>query len=218
MSTKITTPELVKQIKDDFDDVYDAGYAKGKVDGGDSSYYDTFWDIYQKKGQPCQYQFAFARGRFDDTNYNPKYPIVTDSSSGGAASMYYGTNISNTKVTIDISRTAGVSGMFNYCYYLVTIPKIVVSETTGALAFYQCPKLENVTVEGIIANNWEATDAPLTRKSILSIYDALSTTTTGNTVTFKKTAVNAAFTDEEWKTLTDAKPNWEFKLYEKGEG
>ncbi len=52
----------------------------------------------------------------------------------------------------------------------------------------------------------------LSKKSITSIINVLSDTAFEQTVTFKKTAKEAAFTDDEWTELTSTKPNWTFSL------
>lgn len=52
----------------------------------------------------------------------------------------------------------------------------------------------------------------LTKASITSVVNVLSTTATGKTVTFSKTAVNREFTDEEWATLANTRSNWTINL------
>ena len=54
--------------------VYDAGYAKGQAEGGDS-YYDEFWDAYQDYGKRTNYTSAFAGLGWKDA-FHPKYDIV----------------------------------------------------------------------------------------------------------------------------------------------
>jgi hypothetical protein len=75
----------------------------------------------------------------------------------------------------------------------------------------------------VIAANIEfAQSKNLTRASIESIVNALSTTTSGKTVTFSRAAVNKAYeTSEgandgadspEWYSLIDTRSNWTFNL------
>lgn len=52
----------------------------------------------------------------------------------------------------------------------------------------------------------------LNKASFESIINALSTTASGKTVTFSKTAKEAAFTADEWAVLIATKPNWTFSL------
>lgn len=44
------------------------------------------------------------------------------------------------------------------------------------------------------------------------VIPALSVTATGKTIEFKKTAKEAAFTEEEWNELIALRPNWTFKM------
>jgi hypothetical protein len=93
-------------------------------------------------------------------------------------------------------------------------------------AFYYCSGLTELRfMEGsVIAANIEfAQSKNLTRASIESIVNALSTTTSGLTATFSKVAVDKAFetsegandgsTTGEWLPYTaTARPNWNFSL------
>lgn len=97
----------------------------------------------------------------------------------------------------------------------VTIDKIkVASATTYSGAFDSMVDLENLLVEGTIGTNgfnvkWST---KLTRESLVSIINALSTTTSGLSVSLSQEAVNAAFTTDEWNTLIATKPNWTISL------
>lgn len=208
--SKLFDPQKLVTIAENQQKVYNAGYEKGKTDN-----YNTFWDKFQNYGKPegAHYEHAFSYSKFDDTNYNPKYPIICRNHSNAAGSMFYAATITDTKVPIDLTNTTRCVGIFAYCYNLVTINKLIVHEgLTGDMSIPDSARLENVTIEGTIVTNWNIPKAPLTRDSIQSIYNALSTTTTGKTLTLNKTAVNAAFTDDEWRALTDAKSNWTFTL------
>ena len=86
--------------------------------------------------------------------------------------------------------------------------------TSFSACFSYCTALKNLTFKdgSIIATNIDLQYSPLTKESIISVVSALSPTVTGQTVTFKKSAKEAAFTDEEWAELTATKPNWTFNL------
>lgn len=58
------------------DDVYSAGYEKGKSEGGGDSFYDTFWDARQSNGTPCDYSYAFYGKTWTTETFKPKYDIV----------------------------------------------------------------------------------------------------------------------------------------------
>ena len=208
----MTTAEKLTTIAENQEKVYNTGHEKGKAEE-----YDTFWDTFQNYGKPegAHYEDAFAHGRFDDSNYNPKYPIICRNHNNAAGSMFYASNVTDTKVPIDLTNTTRCNGIFSYCYNLVTINKLIVHERlTTDIHISDSSRLENVTIEGTIVTNWNLPKAPLRRDSILSIYRALSTDVADKTLTLNKAAVNAAFTDEEWKALTDAKDNWTYTLYE----
>ena len=84
----MTVAEKILRAKDDYDAVYESGYAKGQAEGGDSeeaynegfeagkkSEYDTFWDEYQEKGAPHMHHYKFAGTKWNDNTFKPKYDI-----------------------------------------------------------------------------------------------------------------------------------------------
>lgn len=143
-------------------------------------------------------------------------------------------------VVLDTSKATTLSRLFDYCYHIteyptidlsslttltiqrmfgdnsrvVTIEKIIVKDTIAPTdAFRNCSKLKNIVIEGTIGQNgfnfqWST---ELSKESITSIVNALSTTASGKTITLSKTAVNNAFgstTSEEWLALVNAHTNW----------
>lgn len=127
--------------------------------------------------------------------------------------MYYVTRIG----VIDTRKAipATVASVFAYCWALVTIDKFIITETSSlATCFVQCHALENLTIEGTIGTTglnlqWST---KLSKASITSVVNALSSTTSGLSVTLSKTAVNAAFTTAEWTALAATKSNWTLNL------
>lgn len=74
--------------------------------------------------------------------------------------------------------------------------------------------LEEIRFEGVIGQNgldlhWSK---KLSKASIESIINHLSTTTSGLTVTLSQEAVNNAFTAEEWAALIATRTNWTISL------
>lgn len=74
--------------KADYDAVYEAGYAKGKSEGGDTTAayeqgvadgkqaeYDDFWDAVQVNGTRKAYAFVFAGAGWTEKNFKPKYDM-----------------------------------------------------------------------------------------------------------------------------------------------
>lgn len=109
-----------------------------------------------------------------------------------------------------------ISTMFNNDTALVTIRKITFpnKSLTATNVFNNLPALENIEIGGTIAVgglNFQ-TSTKLTKASITSIINALSTSTSGLTITFSKTAKEAAFTSVEWTTLENTKSNWTISL------
>ena len=121
--------------------------------------------------------------------------------------------------------TSSMSGVFGNATNLETIDKLILTENVGFSGWFtSCAVLKNLTIEGTIGKNgFSVADSPLlTKESLTSIINALSTTTSGLTVTLSKTAVNNAFetasgladgsTSPEWTSLTGTKTNWTISL------
>ena len=104
---------------------------------------------------------------------------------------------------------------FSNCTSLKKIAKITLDEETGFdAAFQKCTSLEEITIDGTIGQNGfnVGHSTKLNKASITSIINALSSTTSGLTVTLSKTAVNNAFTTDEWNALINTKTNWTISL------
>ena len=133
--------------------------------------------------------------------------------TGANEYVFYSANIGELGV-IDTSKMSNFGYSFSYCA-VETIKKLIVAEiTTFYATFNYARSLVNITFEGVIGYNglnlqWST---KLSKASIESIINALSTTTSDKTVTLSKTAKEAAFTDEEWAALIATKPNWTISL------
>ena len=126
---------------------------------------------------------------------------------------------------IGMQVASGYAYTFYYCEAMHTIDVLRSDENTAwNNAFSACKALQNLTIEGTIAKNGFSVSAcvSLSKKSIESIIAALSTTTTGLTVTFSAASVNKAFetsegandgsTSTEWTALTAEHNNWTIAL------
>lgn len=234
--------EKLQTIAENEQRVYNAGYQKGKAEGGDSeaaynngfeagkqSEYDSFWDVYQNYGNAAYYYDAFSSKRFTDENYNPKYDIICAESINSGCKVFYETEITDTKVSITAPRELvgiyepHINEMFRGAKKLKTIRKLIVSPITNYInTFVACTALENIIIEGVIARDFKIQYSPLTRESITNVYNALSTDTSDKTVAFSLSAVNKAFetsegladgsTSDEWTSLIATKPNWTIAL------
>ena len=142
-------------------------------------------------------------------------------------------------VTLDFSQCTNFNETFSYCKFdrigvvdttsatnlgttfsnsgMRTIDKLVLKSDgsqTFSSPFNNCTNLENIIIEGVIGKNGFNIQhsTKLSKASIESIINALSITTSGLTVTLSKTAVNNAFTTDEWNTLIATKSNWTISL------
>lgn len=133
----------------------------------------------------------------------------------------FGTFFSNSlSVRLPTTSTVSASYLNNIFQnsYAETIDKLILkndgSQTFSTSMFASCSLLKNIVIEGIIGQNgfnisWSKL---LTKESITSIINALSSITAGLTVTISLTAVNTAFSSEEWETLAATKSNWTISL------
>jgi hypothetical protein len=197
--------EKLITIAENQEKVYNAGYEKGKAEGGDN-YYDTFWDTFQNNGssEGAHYMYAFSYNRFSDKNFNPKYDIICSAASASAERMFYNNSeITSINKTIDVTKTNSLGFTFG-CYRpsgstqkdsaIETIKKLIVNENnTFSSTFVLCSSLKSLTIEGSIGNSISLQWSPLNKESILSVLGALAAVDSTMTCTFKKTAVNTAF-------------------------
>lgn len=132
--------------------------------------YDRFWDAFQDNGRRTIYSSAFAYGGWGDSSYNPKYTIKPTSCN----TMFLQTNITDTKVDIDLTGDGTQKfSMFQYSK-LKTIRKLIVKESNGLSdQFTGCSALKHITFEGVIGQRIDFQWCPLSRTSIDNIFDHL---------------------------------------------
>lgn len=201
--------------------VYDSGHKVG-FEKGKQAEWNAFWDAYQENGNRTDYRYGFAGVGWTESTYNPKYPIVTASYT--ATSMYQYALVTKVK-NVDFSNVLNYfTSIFNSCTKLKTIENIKLpTNCQGAFtgSFNNCTALEEFSFTGTIQNNgidlhWST---KLNKASIERIINALSTTTSGLTITLSKVAVNNAFginvddastypEGSEYYNLRNSKPNW----------
>jgi hypothetical protein len=216
------------------------GYEEGK-----KAAYNEFWDAYQENGKRTHYSYAFAGFGWTVDNFKPKYNIVPEHATGMFTQFVKRidlvSHLESIGITIDLSQVINadnvfyssnftrigevnftslnkISHAFSYCGSLVTIDKIIVTENlVFSNVFVNCKVLEEVCFEGVIGQNGLNLQfsTQLSKASITSIINALSTTTSGLTVTLSKTAVESAFgstTSAEWTSLIGTRSNWTISL------
>ena len=150
----------------------------------------------------------------DDLGVTLDFSQSTNMSSTFALSMFSRVGV------VDITSTiSSLSQLFYNCYYLETIDKLILradgnNNFTAGNHFTGCGELKNITIEGVIGTTgFNMQYSPkLSKSSITSVINALSTTTSGLTVTLSKTAKESAFTADEWSALIATKPNWTISL------
>ena len=210
---------------------YQNGYAEGNEDGiadGKQAEYDRIWDAIQSNGNRKYYDqaFAAASGTWNDETFQPKYDLLCE---GGEGARQVFTNcrfLTSTKVPIRCKNTRLVY-TFAYCSALKTIPLLTLEGITEInMAFEQCLALEDITIVGEIPRSISFQHSKkLTKESIASIVNALSSGVSGYTLTLSKAAVDTAFgyyvngelvlpgsLDEHWALLVESKPNWTISL------
>jgi hypothetical protein len=233
----MTVAEKIIRAKVDYDEVYDAG-KKARYDefwdalqqnGNRTTYYYAFvfwgdecfypkYDIrptgwaasifssmsivnFKQRLIDCDVTFDFSKatsgtGIFSDCKYNIALPTISTISSSDLGTLFYNNNA------------------------LIEIEKLVLKNDGSQVfnnTFQYCNALENLTIEGVIGQNGFDVrySKKLSKASITSVINALSTTTSGLTVTLSKTAVETAFgstTSEEWLALVATKSNWTISL------
>lgn len=228
---------------------YETGKNEGVAEGRQAQY-DEFWDSYQNKGSRPFLRLFCSIG-WNDTTFKPKYSMKYASGANGMFAESRITDLQaildRQGVTFDFSScqsfanllqdstitrigvVSTVSGAVTNIFYLAksleTVDLLILKSNgsqTFSGSFQDCIALANITIEGVIGQNIDIHWSPLTKDSITSIINALSTTATGKTLTLKKTAVDNAFeasegladgsTSDEWTSLLGTKTNWTISL------
>lgn len=240
--------EKLTIIAENVPKVYDSGYATGSYEGK-LEQYNMFWDGFQQNGTRTNYEYAFAHG-FPVGDFPPKYSMQPTSAnsmfecsgSGNLAqslkdkgitldtsnctklgNTFFHTGITHLP-TIDVSQAVQLSFTFA-SENIVEIEKIIMSENNiNSYTFHYTSNLEKMIIEGTIGRgNFSFAHAKkLSKESIVSIINALSSSTSGLNVTVSLTAVNKAFesasgkadgsTSSEWTSLVASKSNWTIAL------
>lgn len=116
------------------------------------------------------------------------------------------------------------TSVFAFSSSLESIVELGVHENLKYYAAFDgCTALNHMIVKGVIGQNgFDVKWSPLDKESLTSIAKALSTTTSGLTVTLSLDAVNAAFetsagandgsTSAEWLALVGQRKNWNIVL------
>ena len=142
--------------------------------------------------------------------------ILDFSRATTATATFHSANITRLGVLDFSSVASGLSQTFYNMPDLEIIEEIVLTDkiTGFGNTFSQSPKLREVRISGVIAASGLSFENSrfLSKASITSIMLALSIATSGGSITFSKSAVESAFTTEEWNALIVQRNNWTVKL------
>ena len=212
--------------KSQYDEFWDAYQNNGKSSNYNGAFAGVRWTLNVFKPKYAIKGFYSAMNIFWSNNMALDLPELLES-LGIELDFSQAFNVSNafsySKFTrlgvLDFSKATTAAGPFGAMSNLETIDKIIVSEDTALAVgwFNGCAALKNITFEGPIAKTglsfqWST---KLSKASITSIINALSTTTSGLSVTLSKMAVETAFsgtTSAEWTSLIATRSNWTISL------
>ena len=226
------TAEYAKKV----DEVYEAGkkaeydafWDAHQINGTRTNYANTFacWALenicpkYDMKPTTTYMMFRGAGvssgGELDLAERLDECGVILDTSECNTLQyMFYESRITRVGV-IDTRGASSLNDIFDYSK-IQTIEKLILKDDgsqTISGSFKSCSFLVDIAIEGVIGKNgfnfqWST---KLSKASITSIINALSTTTSGLTVTLSKTAKEAAFTDAEWAALIATRTNWTISL------
>lgn len=252
---ELTMSEKLKLIVENEQRVYDSGYGAGKEAEHDA-FWDAFQGATRRRwSSSFQYECwndTTFYPKYDlvisgDAASLFRYCGITDlegrlnecgvtldtSECTNLNSAFGECNLITAIPPIDVSKCTAsnaTTGLFAGCISLKTVRKFIVSEETQfSNTFQNCPLLENIVFEGVIAHDLAfAKSTKLTRASIESIVNHLSDTVSGKTLTLSKAAVDREFEgispgdfttivpgseSVDWYSMVNiGKPNWEIIL------
>ena len=199
-----------------YDKGNNVGYSDGYKEGYETSTFD-FWNVFQKGGERRKYSYAFYE--WQGENLTPEFDIIIN---GNGTNYFYRTffqsKIKSINKPIRISGNGNNQQALAQATNLETITLLDVTDYTGVFTgwFTNDTALKNIIVVGTIATGFDISPSPLTKDSIMSIFNA-ATTENAITISFSLDAVNTAFetsagtndgsTSDEWETLIATKTN-----------
>ncbi len=125
--------------------VYEAGYTKGKAEGGTDSYYDSVWDSIEEYVSKNGYEYCFMGKGWNDTTFKPKYDIVLKEYSRW---VFQRSGIKNLKACLD---DRGIKLDFTRAIYIESFFASSSFEYIGELDFSTC--INTIKIQNIFSNN-----------------------------------------------------------------
>ena len=218
---------------------YDEGYAKGKQEEYDA-FWDNYQDygnrtdynmafgshawndnIFKPKYDIKPISATRLFGSTDITDIKgclERAGVVLDLSNCTSMVYLMETGAKVTRLPIlNVAKISSLNYFMNYATNLISVDKVILksdgSQTFSNTSFGYLSSLVEIRFEGVIGKTINFQWSPLSRASIESIVEHLSDSVSGQTASFKKTAVLAAFgTEADWTAYIASKPNWSFTL------
>ena len=171
-------------------------------DKGIQEQYDKYWDKFQQNGRRTSYRNAFYDWHWNNTIYQPKYPITCSALS---TDMMRYCEISDTVVPITITHTNS-----QYCFAnntrLTTIPELNVNANVQFIGWFAgCTALANITFGdgSVIGQSIDFSACPLTMESVANIAAHLGTVTNktltlGNSIEHLASDTMAEILEKGW--------------------
>lgn len=132
--------------------------------GSSDSYYDTFWDAYQVKGERYNYNYAFQcivapkaenykfYGHWNEISFQPKYDIKPTTATEMLVNFKHSSgepmdleqHLKDCGISIDMSNATSVQRAFSG--HFSVIPEIVCSDNLASFdrVFYSCSDIETI--------------------------------------------------------------------------
>ena len=158
---------------------------------------------------------ASFQSMFDGCKSLTSIPQLDTSNGTNFDNMFNGCSSLTSVPQLDTSNGTNFTRMFAECSSLTSIPQLDTSNGTYfQRMFYRCTSLKDIAFAGTINTGGMdlSYSKSLTKASVTSLVNALSSTVSGQSVTVSQTAVNNAFTTEEWNALKATKSNWAIEL------
>lgn len=198
-------------------------YPRGFEDGKKAESRDK-WD---KQMSLSGFTYRFAGACWNDETFTPYTDIVSGTANIIGLFTYSGiTNLKGIMdkygVSFDLTRSMNATNLFNQskvthipklslnsctiltsgfrdCPALVSIDELSIPKVTNASnAFLGCTSLQEIRISGEIKVSLDIHWSPLSKESVESIVRALSTTSSGLTVTFNNTQMDNINGGSNW--------------------
>ena len=212
-------------------------------EAGKKAEYYAFWENALSGSYNLQGISLFSGAGWNDKTFNPPKKITVRDNCNN---VFYASICTDIRNKVEFTGVTSIANGFLYSSVrnigivdlslcssalssfasgkIESIDKIIVSETTGfSSSFNNASNLTEMIFEGVLGKDglnlkWST---KLSKESIISIINALSTTTSVLSITVSLEAVKNAFatsdspygqTSKEWKDLENSRTNWTIGL------